>query len=357
MASPPVLKPTARLSPPVRSDDIAKTVTNAPRIGQEISPLGENDKRFKEMFLNAMTGATALPDDAIENYLHQRGRNAATLLVAWQMSGDSSFLKEAGTKFPTDPRVQFSLLTCNAFFDGHDKLDSFFADRGKWIDSFVQSSPDNPLANYLVASDYFRQHQTEKAIAEMATALTKNSFQDYYAVTVQDQEYRQLFLSAGSSSDEAQVKGFWTACLSGNRYLETMRNLGWDLAQAEAAYNATDDSAAAKAVARSAVALGQNVALDTGSLGNQIIGNSIQEMALKNLPPDEALDWLGQTPSVRLTELAQQKEQITNYAAAFIPAVSQSSRAELVEFVNRAQQDGDVLSTIQWLTARGRNPQ
>src|SRR5213075_2517561 len=102
-------------------------------------------------------------------------------------------LCEAATNFPNNPRVQLSLL----------RHDLFPEDRRKWLDLFKASSPDNPLANYLSARDYFKNGQSDLAVNEWNEAATKPAFKDYAMDFKLDEE--ELNLAAGRSSLQARL--------------------------------------------------------------------------------------------------------------------------------------------------------
>jgi len=81
--------------------------------------------------------------------------------------------------------VQFVVLASNAFPE----------DRDKWINLFKQSASFNPLANYFAAHEYFRQNQTEQAVAELAAA-SGQGIDDYTAASFQERQ--ELFRSRRS---------------------------------------------------------------------------------------------------------------------------------------------------------------
>ena len=73
-------------------------------------------------------------------------------------------------KYPNDPHVDFeALLQTNAMPDG----------RRQWLSAFEKSAPDNALANYLSAADYFKSGQADQALQELSAASGKQGFQDY----------------------------------------------------------------------------------------------------------------------------------------------------------------------------------
>ncbi|HET7623650.1 MAG TPA: hypothetical protein VFM25_00175 [Verrucomicrobiae bacterium] len=113
---------------------------------------------------SAMFGASQkISHDQAEEWLARHGRDAASLLAAFRAMNDTNYLNEAMAAFPNDPRVELAVLS----------RDEFSAERRKWLDLFKKSSPDNSLANYLSAQDYFKNGQTAEAVQELLSANGK----------------------------------------------------------------------------------------------------------------------------------------------------------------------------------------
>jgi len=339
-----MFKRTARRSPPAVPEEIEESVPAPPGIWLPGMPAEKNG----QLLLDMLAGVTPIRRPsaaAIELYLQQHGRSAASLLAAWQVSGNLDHLREAATRFENDPRVQFAVLASDAFPD----------DRSKWIALFKQSSLYNPLANYFAANEYFRQNQTDQAVGEMVGASSKQGFENYMTAALQECE--ELFLATGASPIDAKAEGFAAVFLMLQPYVETMRDLGQAAAGAQAAYAAAGDSASAQDLAKSGVDLGRQMNLGSGGrlLISQMAGISIEEMFLKQLPPDEPLDWLGQSPAARLAQLQQQREQIETLSAACQSALPQLGEAEFGEYVNRLVQFRE-LDAMQWLASRKQGP-
>ncbi|HEX4644349.1 MAG TPA: hypothetical protein VH598_01945, partial [Verrucomicrobiae bacterium] len=101
----------------------------------------------------------ALSAEQVEPYLAANHRNAASLLAAFRTTHDPAFLQEALQKYPNDPRVNFAAIF---------KPGATPEERRQMIDNFKQSDPNNPLANYLSARDYFKSGQAESALQEIS---------------------------------------------------------------------------------------------------------------------------------------------------------------------------------------------
>src|SRR5207249_1096441 len=132
--------------------------------------------------------------EQVEPYLKANGRNAASLLAAYRTTGEPSLLAEAMEKYPNDPRVDFAAI---------HKEDSSPQERRRWLDAFKQSAPDNSLANYLSALDYFNSGQTDQAVQELSAASSKQQFQDYTMDSAQNSE--EAYRAAGYSIAETKT--------------------------------------------------------------------------------------------------------------------------------------------------------
>ena len=90
------------------------------------------------------------------------------------MSRDPAYLREAATNSPNDPAVQFAVIANKVFPD----------EQRKWIDAFKASSPENALAWYFSALDYFQSKQPDQAIQELTQATRRQLYTDYGGANV-----------------------------------------------------------------------------------------------------------------------------------------------------------------------------
>lgn len=298
-------------------------------------------RRKGQLLLELLAGNLSIPTPSaatIDLYLRQHNRNAASLLTVWQVTGNLDYLREAATRFQADPQVQFVVLASNTFPE----------DRDKWINLFKQSASFNPLANYFAAHEYFRQNQTEQAVAELAAA-SGQGIDDYTAASFQERQ--ELFVAAGASSPiESKGNVIAVALPILQPYLETMKALAEEMAGAQAAYTAAGDSASAQRLAQAGVVLGRQMG-GGRLLIHQIAGIEIEESILRQLPPDDSLDWLGQSPANRLAELQQQREQIQTLSASASTALPQMDEATVGAYIDQVIQFGE-LEAMKWLTSR-----
>ena len=73
--------------------------------------------------------------EQVEAWLASRGRDAAGLVGAWDITGDEALLMEAAERFPGDPRVCVAMIW---------KLLGNGEDAAEWVDRLVSAEPQNP---------------------------------------------------------------------------------------------------------------------------------------------------------------------------------------------------------------------
>jgi len=283
-----------------------------------------------------------LPREQVEKYLERNGRSPANLLAAYHALDDTNYLKEAATSFPNDPKVQLSVLA----------RDMFPEERRKWLDLFKASSPDNSLANYLSARDYFKNGQTEAALNELAEATRKPQFKDYAMESRLDEE--ELNLEAGRSPLQSRLSpSGWAADLL--RELPTFKGLAQDIEGLQKQYLDAGDTGSAERLAQIGVALANR--LNGGDSAkfviNQLVGMAIEPIVLQQLNQDARYDFLdGKTPKDRLEEHKQQKLSLKDWAKSSDPALlANLTEAELLSYYDRQKLYGEV-EAARWLQQR-----
>lgn len=268
------------------------------------------------------SAALWLPREKIEDYLTHHGRDAASLLAAFHASQDPDptgdgldpvtrfmrpkvggveYLKEAATNFPGDARVQRVVLTQNTFPE----------ERRKWLDLFKTSSPDNSLANFLSAEDYFHNHQTAPALRELSEAAAKTQFNDFGLDIALNEE--QLFAAAGKTLREAGSAGLNAELREVSPELHSLKQVAYSLNELEQEYKDANDPVSAYHVAELGMHLaGQLNAQDgTGLVIGQLVGLSCEALYLQVLDPNQPCDFLnGLTPAERHDQLNQQRESL-----------------------------------------------
>ena len=253
-----------------------------------------------------------LTRDQVESYLKANGRTVASLLAAFRTSGDPALLKEAMEKFPNDPQVDFEAAV--------DK-DLSPEEQRQWLNTFKQSAPDNALANYLSALNYFNSGQIDQGVQELSAASGK-SLDDYTASRAEND--REAYLAAGYSVADASALGGSQLMLP---QLAQMKQLGLDAVDLANAYSQAGDSSSAQAVLQMAANLGQSYARPSPGESeiSQLVGMFIEQKALQAMNPNSPYGNSGQTVQDQLNELAEQRasvKELDQQVSNLLPAMS-----------------------------------
>jgi RNA polymerase sigma factor (sigma-70 family) len=285
--------------------------------------------------------APRLTHEQVEAYLKANGRNAANLLAAFDASGDPALLQEAMEKYPNDPQVDFRAAL--------DKNLSPEQQR-QWLNAFGQSAPNNALANYLSALNYFSSGQNNQAVQELNAAATKSQFQDYTLDSVQNME--EAYLAAGYSEADAGMIAEATTQLP---QVAALKQLGQNLVSLANSYQQSGDSTSAQAALQMAVNLGRN--LDDGESGapfliNTLVGMNIEYNALNAMDPNSPYGSAGQTVQDQLNQLAQQKTALKSANDQFYNSVApMMSQQDWISFQQRQNIFG-VAAAQQWFIGK-----
>ena len=86
-------------------------------------------------------------------------------------------------KNPGDPAVAF---------EGIFRQDATPAERRESLEAFKRAAPENPLANYLSALEYFKSRQPDQAVQELAAASDRQGLTDYTVerIRLDEEAYR-----------------------------------------------------------------------------------------------------------------------------------------------------------------------
>jgi len=310
-------------------------VTNPP------SALATEDLQPTNRIARLIDKEPKLTPEQVKSYLQANGRNASSLLAAYRTSGDKALLEEAMEKYPNDPQVDFE-----AVFD----KDLSPEQQRQWLNTFEQSAPNNALANYLSALNYFNAGQTDLAVQELIAASSKPQFQDYTANSVQDNE--EVYLAAGYSAAEAKALAFLPTTLQPE--LLGLKQLGQDLVGLANSYQQTGDHDSAQAALQMAMNLGQQASTGTLMI-DQDLGRKIEQNALSAMNPKDPYGDNGQTVQYQINQLTQQRAASHELDALADPLMEAMSDQDWVSFTDRMQAFGEQ-AAFQWLVNKhGQN--
>src|SRR6266404_2851690 len=138
----------------------------------------------------------------ISRYLDENHRSAASLLAGCRTSKAPELLKEAMEKYPGDPKVAFEAVL---------NKDASPTERRDWLEAFKKAAPENPLAAYLSALDYFKSGQTDQAVQDLIAASGRQGFADYTLERIQTDA--EAYRAAGYSEADAKMAATWGVTL------------------------------------------------------------------------------------------------------------------------------------------------
>jgi RNA polymerase sigma factor (sigma-70 family) len=279
-----------------------------------------------------------LTAEQVEAYLKANGRKASSLLAAYRTSGDPALLKEAMEKYPNDPQVAFE-----AVFNKDLSLEQ----QRQWLNTFEKSAPDNALANYLSALNYFNSGQMDQGVQELAAASGKQ-LQDYTLDRILDDE--EAYLSAGYSAAEAEsISSEWITLPQ----LAPMKRLGQNLVDLANAYSQSGDQVSAQAALQMAMNLGQRYADASASaaLVSQLVGIAVERMALSAMDPNSPFGGNGQTVQDQLDQIVQQKAAFNELWKQAEPLMPTMSDQDWISYTDRRRIFGEV-AALQWVVSK-----
>lgn len=276
----------------------------------------------------------------VESYLKANRRDAASLLAAFRATGDQALLQEAMQKYPHDPQVDFeAVFTKNASPE----------ERRQWLDAFEQAAPENALANYLSALDYFKAGQTDQAVQELIAASGKPQFQDYRLEAAQDDE--EAYLAAGYSVAEAKMLAVAQLPLP---QFQPLREMARDyLIPLADSYQQVGDGTSEQAALQMALNLAQRLEDPPGdyTLLSQLVGMAIERQAFSTMDPNNPCGDNGQTIQDRLSQITQQKAALQDLGQQFGALTQTMSDQDWISYRDRQMMFGQE-AAMQWVVSK-----
>jgi hypothetical protein len=278
-----------------------------------------------------------LRPEQVQAYLEVNHRGLESLLGAYRTTRDKALLQEAEEKYSNDPRVAFEA----AYFGAPEE-------RRKWLDAFKTSAPDNALANYLSANDYFQAGDKTRALEELHVAAAKSNFQDYFADYVQNAT--EAYRAAGYSEAEAKTLAASQALLP---HLASLKQAGVSLVDMAQSYREVGDEAAAQAALDMAVTLGERLNQpDSPTLIQRLVGIAVEKKALGALDPASPYGSNGETVQAALEALNQEREGLKTLTKPLNEALlTRVPEADLISYRERQLLFG-AQPAIEWLTTK-----
>jgi RNA polymerase sigma factor (sigma-70 family) len=299
------------------------------------------DPQNANLYSRLTADTVKLTGEQVEAYVQANHRSASSLLAAYRTSGSISWLEEAMQQYPNDPKVAFeATLRRNAPPE----------ERRQWLEAFKKSAPDNSLAYYLSALDYFKAGQSDQGIQELVAASSKHGFDDYTLDRVQDDE--EAYRAAGYSVVEAKTIPSRQLLLP---QLAELKQLSGNLLDLANSYQEAGDAASAQAALQMATSLGQRFL--TGPAGDteisKLVGLAIERNALRKMDPDAAYGNDGQTVKDRLGQITQYNEDLKALSAQAESLFPSLSEQDWISYRDRWRIFGEE-AALRWIVQKYR---
>ncbi len=287
----------------------------------------------------AQTETNRLTRAEINAYLTLKKRGADSLITAYSLTDDTNFLKEAAERYPDNLHVQLAVLCANLFPE----------DRWHWLEAFKQNAPDNPLASYLAAREYFKAGQPDQAIAELTEAGGKSAMETYWLDMAQARA--DAYKSAGFADADAAWVGYFDNPWP---WMKDLRHVADDLVALAVQTRENGDIQAANALVTMGMTYGERIATgDSDKLWTcQFIGMYFELKLLGSLDASVPVEYDGVTQSAgdRLAALiarlhALQELEEVNLNIVFSHALSDD---DTLAFFDHFRAEGELVA-LQWL--------
>ncbi|HVM62931.1 MAG TPA: sigma-70 family RNA polymerase sigma factor [Verrucomicrobiae bacterium] len=300
-----------------------------------------DDQASTNLYGRLSNAKRELIPEKVESYLKANRRSAGSLIAAYHLTGNPSLLEEAMRNYPTDPQVDFEAVF---------KKDASPEERRQWLDAFKQAAPDNALADYLSALDYFKVGQTDQAVQELIAAADKPQFQEYRLDSIQNNG--EFFLSQGYSPAEAEALGLYQMSL---QQLTELKRLGLDIVDLANSYRQVGDTESAQAALQMAVNLGRRYTDGSSPAGepviNQFVGMYIGRQAFNAMNPGDPYGGNGQTVQDQINRLDQQKAALKELVNQTEPFLQTMPDQDWLTYTERVKVFGDEAAR-QWLVGK-----
>ena len=249
----------------------ARTVTSG--AADERAPLGQTtfDRMWKALTTDFKPGQPTgyehpVTVDQLASYLKLHGRDAESLVTAWQLTGDDALLAEVREKFPDDVR-----LLAATWNRGSEDEQAATLERWRTVD------PENALVPGLLAAMAVKRGDSEKIGQLLAEADRRRHFETGESATQLSQ--REALMLAGKSPAEARI----LASTRVHAPTSSLSGLTPAVSQALESMVEGQSDEAAKALALDAVAFADKMA-DSKSASEQSFARFLTTQTLYRLP-------------------------------------------------------------------------
>ena len=178
----------------------------------------------------------------------------------------------------------------------------------------------------------------------MSAAFGKQTFQDYSWDFIQNGQ--EAYRAAGYPEVEARIIPTMSLILPQLKELKQLNGSMLDLA---AAYRQAGDESSAVAALQMDAALGRRLsAPGNTALITQLVGMTIESLALRQMDPTSAFDSNGQTVKDRLDQINQRKSNLTQFGKQLDDIYMKIPASDWISYHDRWQSFGEE-NAMMWL--------
>ncbi len=238
-----------------------------------------------------------------KKWLESRGRDAASLVAMWELTGDESLLLEAAERFPNDPRVCLGMIQ-HAGKDGTAAL--------PWIERLIAAEPDNPNGHYLKVSALMQLKDGAGALVALrAAAALKGTLDDHLRDRILT--VREAALASGAGIRDASALAL-VAPLSHSTAYQTFAGASRVLRAEIVAAKADGDQDRLVQIAGFGMAVVAHAnAGASDSLVHELVGLTVEKAVLSELPGDTEFGVSGRTVSEQRDEMELRRADIMQF--------------------------------------------
>jgi tetratricopeptide (TPR) repeat protein len=312
----------------------------APRMAAELpaaEPVGAKPAEWISALLKGEWPARPTPEQ-LEPFLNENRRSAESLLAAFRATDDPAYLREATETYPDHPHVAFAAL-----FRSQSPEET-----RHWIKTLQRADPNNALADYLAARDYFNAGEIDQAVRELVSASGKTRWQDYSGDFIQNAE--EAYRAVGCSEAEAKTIASLGLPLP---HLAQLRNLGQHIGELAGLYRQAGDDASAQAALQMGVVLAQRISQGSGPvwLIQDMVSLATEQRLLEGVDPAMPYDAGGRRVKDRIDEITAYRDELKQWGRIADDLLQNLAEPDLVKFLDRWKVSGE-LAALRWALNR-----
>lgn len=283
-------------------------------------------------------GIPELSPKQIDSFVDSRHRSVGSLLGAFFLTGDESWLEEAQTSYPDSPELAVAMIQ-----RGQDG-----ASRAEWIARLRKNDPGNAAGGLFAAKEALEAGDTTVALAEMES-LSGSARTDFFGALIRE-NVGAAYRHAGHDGLIADWAGFTRSPVLG----ASLTGLNKAIADAMEGAHAAGDDAQVEKLGQAGIdaALRMRGSGSDDHLISRLISVSMQRQVLGQLdtfdliPGDQR-----QVVADRLIELDQEIGEIKSLTATLPDRLEIMNDEDVAEYTRRLQSDGEY-GALRWLIER-----